>query len=100
MHPRMITIITHNVSIFHQQLVEGGAEAKNLLNKFDFYIIPVLNADGYVYTWTDVSIVIFLNKMIVIFAKSFNSLSFLPLLPPSLYTLDIKKCPYEDKIAS
>uniref|UniRef100_A0A2K6PHJ3 Carboxypeptidase B n=1 Tax=Rhinopithecus roxellana TaxID=61622 RepID=A0A2K6PHJ3_RHIRO len=23
-----------------------------LLNKFDFYILPVLNIDGYVYTWT------------------------------------------------
>ncbi|XP_072048237.1 carboxypeptidase B-like [Amphiura filiformis] len=33
-------------------LVEGGADAKNLLNKFDFYVIPVLNVDGYAYTWT------------------------------------------------
>ncbi|NXG33752.1 CBPB1 Carboxypeptidase, partial [Dromaius novaehollandiae] len=24
----------------------------NLLNKLDFYILPVLNIDGYVYTWT------------------------------------------------
>ncbi|XP_072044475.1 carboxypeptidase B-like [Amphiura filiformis] len=35
-------------------LVEGGADARNLLNKFDFYIIPVLNVDGYAYTWTSV----------------------------------------------
>ncbi|XP_072039386.1 carboxypeptidase B-like isoform X1 [Amphiura filiformis] len=34
-------------------LVEGGADAKDLLQKFDFYVIPVLNVDGYSFTWTD-----------------------------------------------
>lgn len=26
-----------------------------LLNSLDFYVLPVLNIDGYVYTWTNVS---------------------------------------------
>nr|XP_033813517.1 carboxypeptidase B [Geotrypetes seraphini] len=29
------------------------SEITNLLNNLDFYILPVLNIDGYVYTWTN-----------------------------------------------
>ncbi|CAG2163160.1 unnamed protein product, partial [Oppiella nova] len=41
---------------FAQELVqrsESDADVKDLLNTFDFYILPVLNADGYEYTHTD-----------------------------------------------
>ncbi|XP_075056645.1 carboxypeptidase B-like [Mixophyes fleayi] len=31
----------------------SDAEFTNLLNNLDFYILPVLNVDGYVYTWTN-----------------------------------------------
>ncbi|XP_072047134.1 carboxypeptidase B-like [Amphiura filiformis] len=34
-------------------LVEGRAGATDMLNKFDFYIIPVMNPDGYAYTWSN-----------------------------------------------
>ncbi|XP_072047241.1 carboxypeptidase B-like [Amphiura filiformis] len=36
-----------------KKLGEGGPEATEMLDKFDFYIIPVLNVDGYAYTWTN-----------------------------------------------
>lgn len=31
-----------------------------LLNKLDFYVLPVVNIDGYIYTWTNVSTFFFL----------------------------------------
>lgn len=31
-----------------------------LLDKLDFYVLPVINIDGYVYTWTNVSTFFFL----------------------------------------
>ncbi|KAM4693491.1 carboxypeptidase B-like [Discoglossus pictus] len=31
----------------------SDAEFTNLLNKLDFYVLPVLNVDGYAYTWTN-----------------------------------------------
>ena len=42
-------------SSFFLQFVEGRAGATDMLNKFDFYIIPVMNPDGYEYTWKNVS---------------------------------------------
>lgn len=33
-----------------------------LLNSLDFYVLPVVNIDGYVSTWTNVSTFIFLKK--------------------------------------
>ena len=39
------------------QFVEGRTGATDMLNKFDFYIIPVMNPDGYAYTWSNVSII-------------------------------------------
>lgn len=48
------------VSYFAQQLVNGAknndAAIVALLKKFDFYIVPVINADGYEYTHTNVSV--------------------------------------------
>jgi len=35
-----------------------------LLNSLDFYVLPVINIDGYVYTWTNVSTVFILKKSI------------------------------------
>lgn len=32
-----------------------------LLDKLDFYVLPVVNIDGYVYTWTNVSTFFFLT---------------------------------------
>lgn len=29
-------------------------EVKEILEGFDIYVVPVLNADGYAYTWTGV----------------------------------------------
>lgn len=43
--------------IIHIQAVRTyGSEIQitELLNKLDFYILPVLNIDGYIYTWTKV----------------------------------------------
>ncbi|XP_075056646.1 carboxypeptidase B [Mixophyes fleayi] len=31
----------------------SNAEFTNLLNNLDFYVLPVLNVDGYAYTWTN-----------------------------------------------
>lgn len=35
----------------------------NLLDTFDYYIIPQFNADGYVYTWTQVCYTLELNSV-------------------------------------
>lgn len=47
------------VMYFSEQLASGFERndpvITDLLNKFDFYIIPVLNVDGYEYTHTNVS---------------------------------------------
>ncbi|CAJ0955124.1 unnamed protein product [Ranitomeya imitator] len=32
-----------------------NSQVTNLLNNLDFYVLPVLNVDGYVYTWSSVS---------------------------------------------
>jgi len=51
-------ITTSTTTYFIQQLVDGFTEnddvIKSLLTTFDFYIIPVLNPDGYVFTHTTV----------------------------------------------
>ena len=48
------------VTYFAQQLVDrynsNDAVALDLLSYFDFYIVPVINVDGYEYTHTNVSI--------------------------------------------
>ena len=37
-------------------LTSGDAEATSLLEKYDFHVMPLANPDGYVFTWTNVSI--------------------------------------------
>src|SRR5690606_8383882 len=48
------------VTYFAQQLVNkynaNDPDIRDLLNYFDFYIVPVLNVDGYEYTHTNVSL--------------------------------------------
>lgn len=34
-----------------------------LLNSLDFYVLPVVNIDGYVYSWTKVSMFLFLKNI-------------------------------------
>ncbi|KAH1165404.1 hypothetical protein KIL84_022963 [Mauremys mutica] len=43
-----------------------------LLNNLDFYVLPVLNIDGYVYTWTNVCTLFFLNKNLTEWVKYCN----------------------------
>lgn len=38
-----------------QQLVENRSETRDLTDKVNWYILPVINVDGYEYTHTDVS---------------------------------------------
>ena len=64
-----------DITYFNQQLVEGGAAAQDLLKRFKFFIIPVLNPDGYVYTWTDVSTVLFSDSISVILIHFLPSLA-------------------------
>ncbi|XP_072164165.1 carboxypeptidase B-like [Diadema setosum] len=33
--------------------ISGVPDVQDLINKLDWYIVPSLNVDGYVYTWTD-----------------------------------------------
>jgi murein tripeptide amidase MpaA len=41
--------------MFDMQLATGGDDnAVSLTDTYDWYIIPVVNPDGYVYTWTNV----------------------------------------------
>ncbi|XP_030846991.1 metallocarboxypeptidase A-like protein MCYG_01475 [Strongylocentrotus purpuratus] len=44
-----------------KQLIDGyntNYKVKAMLDTFDWYIVPVLNPDGYSYTWTNVSLII------------------------------------------
>ena len=36
------------------QLLSGSEEADGLLERFDWYIMPIFNVDGYEYTWNNV----------------------------------------------
>ena len=58
--PLFLTWLTWNVS---EQFVEAGvgSEEYAILQNMDIYITPVGNPDGYVYTWTTVSIEPFLR---------------------------------------
>lgn len=42
--------------IYTQAVGTYGSESHmtELLDKLDFYVLPVLNIDGYIYTWTKV----------------------------------------------
>ena len=49
-------------------MVEGyGVDSRltALLNKLTFVVIPVLNVDGYVYSWTNVSQTIFFVLLLI-----------------------------------
>jgi murein tripeptide amidase MpaA len=42
------------------QLATGGDDnAAALTDAYDWYIMPVVNPDGYVYTWTNVGKIVF-----------------------------------------
>lgn len=44
------------VCVYVVQLVTGGdADAVALTEAYDWYFLPVVNPDGYAYTWTTVS---------------------------------------------
>lgn len=54
------------LSFFFVQMVEDygvNDDITNLLDTFDYYIIPQFNADGYVYTWTQVCYKLELNSV-------------------------------------
>lgn len=42
-----------NVQIL--QNYKDSSRIRRLLKNLDFYVLPVLNIDGYIYTWTTVS---------------------------------------------
>jgi len=42
-----------NLKLLDAVISQSNADAVNLLNKYDFYFLIVLNPDGYVYSWTD-----------------------------------------------
>ena len=55
---KLIKINHATLYLTFYQLVESydrRSAARKLLRKFDFYLIPVLNPDGYAYTWNGVS---------------------------------------------
>ena len=46
------------ICFFLLQLVDdypSDPKVKELVDKYDWYLLPVVNPDGYSYTWTDVS---------------------------------------------
>lgn len=45
------------------QLVENYAENLELLRNVDWVVVPVVNPDGYVYTFTDVSFSFILRNL-------------------------------------
>ena len=48
--------ITGTALLFPRQLVTDyavDASSRRLVDSYDWYILPVVNPDGYVYTWTD-----------------------------------------------
>lgn len=52
--PRIIpNIFLSNVQIL--QNYEDNSRIRRLLKNLDFYVLPVFNIDGYIYTWTTVS---------------------------------------------
>ncbi|PIK33194.1 putative carboxypeptidase B, partial [Apostichopus japonicus] len=50
------------VMFFTGKLLEmynnGDADARRVLGMFDLHIVPSLNGDGYVFTWTDIQFVL------------------------------------------
>ena len=55
------------------QLITGYAEddnVKRLINTYDFYILPVMNPDGYEYQWNTVS-PLALFQVIMLYVKHY-----------------------------
>ena len=53
----MMTVWLIDVMCTLVQLARGGdSDAERLVDQYDWYIMPVVNPDGYSFTFTDVSI--------------------------------------------
>ena len=55
---RSLPRIIPNIFLLNVQILQNykdNSRIRRLLKNLDFYVLPVLNIDGYIYTWTTVS---------------------------------------------
>ncbi len=55
--------MSHNRCVLFQLLDEYATrqDIKTIVDEFNIFVVPVLNADGYAFTWSDVSGIHFRN---------------------------------------